>query len=110
MLLLSSILLLGLAQAPVEVPFHVGEEALIVDATVNGKPVSLMFDTGFGGAVDISNTINVGEPTGTMTLRDFVGELEVSTVKIKTLKLGTNTIDPTGLQAVLTPPEDYSLR
>ena len=108
MSILSALLVLGLTQTNVEVPFHVGEEALIVDATVNGKPVSLMFDTGFGGAVDVSNTINVGEPTGTMTLRDFVGEMEAQTVKIKSLKLGKKPIDSTGMEAVLTPPEDYS--
>ena len=106
--LLTPFLLLALAQSPVEVPFRVGDEALIVDATVNGKPVSVMFDTGFGGAVDIANTINVGEPTGKMTLRDFVGEMEVDTVKIKTLKLGTKAIDSTGMEAVLSRPEDYS--
>ncbi len=100
--------LLHLSQSPVEVPFKMGEDALIVDATVNGKPVSLMFDTGFGGAVDVSNTIDVGEPTGKMTLRDFVGQMEVNTVKIKTLKLGTKSIDPAGMEAVLAPPEDYS--
>jgi len=96
------------AQSPVEVPFRVGESALIVDAVVNGKPVSCMFDTGFGGAVDLSNTINVGEPTGKMMLRDFVGEMEADTVKIKTLKLGNKSIDPTGMEAVLSRPEDYS--
>jgi predicted aspartyl protease len=108
MSLLTAILFLGVTQKPVEVPFRAGEESLIVDATVNGKPVSLMFDTGFGGAVDVSNTINVGEPTGTMTLRDFVGEMEAETVKIKSLKLGSKLIDSTGMEAILTPPEDYS--
>ena len=108
MSLITAFLLFGLTQKNVEVPFRMGEESLVVEATVNGKPVSLMFDTGFGGAVDVSNTINVGEPTGKMTLRDFVGEMEADTVKIKSLKLGTKLIDSTGMEAILTPPEDYS--
>ena len=108
MTLLTSLLFLSLTQTNVEVPFKIGEHALIVDATVNGKPVSLMFDTGFAGAVDIVNSINVGEPSGKMTLRDFVGQLEVPTVKIKTLKLGQKKIDPDGMLAVMSPPEDYS--
>lgn len=106
--LLYALALFSLRQSAIEVPFKIGEDALIVDATVNGKPVSLMFDTGFGGAVDVSSTIDLGEPTGKMTLRDFVGEMEVNTVKIKSLKLGGKKIDPTGMEAVLTPPEDYS--
>lgn len=106
--LFAPLFLLALAQGPVEVPFRIGEEALIVDAVVNGKPVSAMFDTGFGGALDISNTINVGEPTGRVTLRDFVGEMEADTVKIKTLTLGTKKIDSSGMEVVLSRPEDYS--
>jgi len=85
-----------------------GDSALIVDAAVNGRKVSVMFDTGFGGAVDLSNTIDIGEPTGTMTLRDFVGEMEAQTVKIKTLTLGAKSVDVTGMEAVLSRPEDYS--
>ncbi len=106
--LLTPILLLTALQTPVEVPFRMGEEALVVDAVVNGRPVSMMFDTGFAGAVNLSNTIHVGEPTGHMILRDFVGEMEVPTVKIKTLKLGAKSIDPSGMDAVMSRPEDYS--
>jgi hypothetical protein len=105
---LTALLFLATAQAPVEVPFRIGETSLIVDAVVNGKPVSVMFDTGFGGCVDLSNTINVGEPTGKITLRDFVGEMEADTVKVKSLKLGSQTIDSNGMEAVLSRPEDYS--
>jgi len=107
-MILTPLLLLAAAQGTVEVPFRMGEDALIVDAVVNGRPIAVMFDTGFGGAVDLSNTMNVGEPTGKMTLRDFVGEMQADTVKIKTLKLGNKSIDPAGLEAVLTRPEDYS--
>ena len=106
--LLSSLILFTALQAPIEVPFKVGEDALILDAAVNGRKVSVMFDTGFGGAVDLSNTINVGEPTGSITLRDFVGEIQAPTVKINSLKIGNKVVDPTGMEAVMSPPEDYS--
>ncbi len=95
------------AQA-VEVPFRIGETAIIVDAKVNNKPVSLMFDTGFSGAVVIDNTINLGKPTGSITLRDFVRQMDAPTVKITTLMLGNKKIDSTGMTAVQTAPADYS--
>lgn len=108
MALLHALALLSLAQAPVEVPFRTGENAIIVDAVVNKIPVSLMFDTGFAGGVDVDNTINLGKPSGTITLRDFVRETQAPTVKLTSLKLGSQSIDPEGLDAVLTPPADYS--
>ena len=96
--------------APVEVPFRIGETAIIVDATVNGRPISLMFDTGFSGSVVVDNTINLGKPTGKMTLRDFVRTQDAPTVNIKTLKLGAMSIDPKpeSMMAVLTTPGDWS--
>ena len=42
---------------PVEVPFHVAETAIIVESKINGKPASLMFDTGFSGAVVLDDAI-----------------------------------------------------
>lgn len=96
------------AQAPVEVPFHRTEYSIIVDAFVNGRPVSLMFDTGFSGAVDADNTLDLGKPTGSAALRDFVRVTDAPTVKITALKLGSKSIDPEGMDAVLTPPGDYS--
>ena len=106
--LLTALIFIAAFQSPVEVPFRLGEDALIVDAAVNGRKVSCMFDTGFGGAIDLANTINVGEASGSVTLRDFVGELQAETVKIKTLSLGTKTVDPSGMEVVLSRPEDYS--
>ncbi|MFZ4507995.1 MAG: PDZ domain-containing protein [Fimbriimonas sp.] len=100
--------LLAPQSAIVEVPFRIGEDAIVVDATVNGKKVSLMFDTGFSGAVVLNNTINLGPATGKMTLRDFVGEFEAPTVKIKSLMLGAKKIDPTDMEAVMSPAQDYS--
>ncbi|MEZ0325721.1 MAG: PDZ domain-containing protein [Fimbriimonas sp.] len=95
------------AQA-VEVPFRIGETAIIVDAKVNNKPVSLMFDTGFSGAVVLDNTINIGKPTGYMTLRDFVREMQAPIVKITSLMLGNKKIESTGMTAVQTEPANYS--
>ncbi|MGV3617012.1 MAG: PDZ domain-containing protein [Fimbriimonas sp.] len=94
----------------VEVPFRIGETAIIVDSVVNGRNVSLMFDTGFSGSVIVDNTINLGKPTGTMSLRDFVRTQEAPTVKIQTLKLGAKSIDPKPetMTAVLAPPGDWS--
>lgn len=98
------------AKPSIEVPFRIGETAIIVDAVINGRPVSLMFDTGFSGAVTVDNTINLGKPTGSISLRDFVRTTEAPTVKIQTLKLGEKSIDPKpeGMTAVMTPPADYS--
>lgn len=98
------------AKPSVEVPFRIGETAIIVDAVVNGRTVSLMFDTGFSGSVIVDNTINLGKPTGSMSLRDFVRTTEAPTVKIQTLKLGEKSIDPKPetMTAVLAPPGDWS--
>jgi hypothetical protein len=62
-----------------------------------------MFDTGFSGTVVLDSNVNIGKPTGQMTLRDFVGQFQASTTKIKTLKLGNKTIDTTGMEAVQQP-------
>lgn len=107
--LLLAIPALSAAQtAPPEVPFKVGDDAIIVNARVNGANVSLMFDTGFGGSVVLDDTIEVGKPSGKMTLRDFVGELEVNTVKMRSLSLGSAKIDPTDMEIVQQPSENYS--
>lgn len=94
---------------PVDVPFRVGEDAIVVDARVNGRKVSLMFDTGFSGTVVLNSNISIGATTGTMTLRDFVGSFEASTVKIKSFQLGELKVDPHDKDAVLTGDRDYSL-
>lgn len=105
--------LLALAAAPaqgtIEVPFRLGDDAIIVDATVNGRKVSCMFDTGFSGTVVLNSSINVGPPTGKMNLRDFVGQFEATTTKITSLKLGAKTIEGEDMEAVLTGDRDYSL-
>lgn len=103
-----SCLALVLAQnGPIEVPFKLAENAIIVDAAVNGRNLSFMFDTGFSGAFVVDHNISLGKETGTMTLRDFVGEFEASTVKLTSVKLGSKTIDSTDMEAVMQ-PADYS--
>lgn len=94
--------------ATVEVPFRLGEDAIIVDATVNNRKVSLMFDTGFGGAVEVDSSLDIGPKTGVMQLRDFVGELSAATAKIKSLRLGQKVIDPSDMEAILADDRDYS--
>jgi len=96
-------------QGAIEVPFRLGDDAIIVDAAVNGRKVSLMFDTGFSGAVVLNSSISIGPASGKMNLRDFVGTFEASTAKINTLKLGNKTIDATDMVAVMTADRDYSL-
>ena len=72
-----------------ELPFKKTDHAMIVDATVNGRNVSLMFDTGFSGWTVLDGSINIGKPDGKMTLQDFVGTFDADTVKIKSFKLGS---------------------
>lgn len=103
--------MLATQAAIIEIPFKIGDDAMIVDAVVNGKKVSCMFDTGFSGAFVLNEGINVGKPTGTMTLRDFVGEFQASTVKITSLGLGETgqkKIDPADMEVVQQPTRDYS--
>jgi len=96
------------AEKPIEVPFIATDEALIVKAVVNGKPVSLLFDTGFSGSVVIDSIMNIGKATGSMTLKDFVGQFDAETVEIKSLKLGEKSIKVSkDMQAVMAPGERY---
>jgi hypothetical protein len=93
-----ALLVLGLpAQTPsggTSVPFKMTDRAIIVDAVINDRNVSLLFDSGFGGTVLIDRNIDVGPSTGQMNLRDFVGEFGAETVTLKTLKLGTVVLHP----------------
>lgn len=90
-------------QAATEVPFRIGERAIIVDATVNNANVSLLFDTGFSGSVVLNDAIDIGKATGVMNLRDFVGQFQAKTVKIKSLKLGGKPVEATEMEAVQQP-------
>ena len=92
----------------IEVPFKIGESAIIVDAVINGKPLSLMFDTGFSGEVVLGDTINIGKPTGSMTLRDFVGQFEAPTVKLTSMKIGALSVDTKDMEAVMQRGGDMS--
>src|SRR5438309_11488267 len=93
-------LLISRQTSPIEVPFRIADDALMVDATVNGSKVSLIFDTGFGGSVLISDTVDIGPPSGTTTLQDFVGQFQARTVKVKSLKLGPMSIESSGMNAI----------
>jgi predicted aspartyl protease len=103
-----SLIALAVAQSgTVEVPFKRAENAIIVDAVVNGRDLSFMFDTGFSGAFVVDHNISLGKETGTMRLRDFVGEFDAKTVKLTSVKLGSKVIDPAEMEAVMQ-PADYS--
>ena len=90
------------------VPFRIAQDAIIVDAAVNGRSVSLMFDTGFGAAIDVSDNVNIGKVTGSINLVDFVGSFVASTVKINTLKLGAKTIETKGMTEAVMSREDFT--
>jgi predicted aspartyl protease len=89
--------------SPVEAPFRVTEDAIIVDAAINGKTISCMFDTGFGGHFVLSDQINIGPKSGTMTLRDFVGQFTAFTVKVKEIQLGQLKQKSNDIEAVMQP-------
>lgn len=111
MSILSAIAALSVAiPAPLaqEVPFKLGENAIIVDAQVNGRKLSFMFDTGFSGTVVVDDKISLGPATGTITLRDFVGQMQAKTVKVKTLKLGDLSVPTDDMEAVMQPMDGMS--
>lgn len=93
----------------VETPFKMTENAMIVDAIINGKKVSLMFDTGYAGWAIVDSGINMGKPDRKIGLRDFVGTFEVEGVGIKSLKVGEQNIPLTeDSDIVLQPGADNS--
>lgn len=72
----------------VEVPFKIADNAIIVESVINGRKVACMFDTGFSGYYKLNATVNLGRPTGSITLRDFVGEFQAPTVRLTSMKMG----------------------
>ena len=96
------------AGGTVEVPFRNGENSIIVDATINGRKVALMFDTGYGGTALIDSNVDLGKPTGTATLRDFVGEATASTIKPKSIVVGTKAMPVDKDMLIVQQPADFS--
>jgi len=107
---IQALALLALAQAPTiaEIPFRIGDDAIIVDAKVNGKDVSLMFDTGFAGSFVIGPHISLGKPDGKMGLKDFVGVFEANTIKINTIEFGALRPPVEDMHVVQLPTMDYT--
>ncbi len=104
MILLSALCALAAAQpGVVEVPFRVSENAIIVDGKANGRSISCVFDTGFSGSVILNDSLDIGPATGTMTLRDFVGQFQAKTVKLKSLQIGSKSIDPADKEVIQQP-------
>ncbi len=91
-----------------EVPFTIGDDAIIAEARVNGKTVQTMFDTGFSGAFVIGPHIDLGRPTGKMGLKDFVGVFEANTIKVASLELGSLKMSNEALEIVQLPTLDFT--
>ncbi len=107
---MTALLLAAIAQtAPLaEIPFRVTETAIIVDVKVNGKTVSCMFDSGFSGAFVIGPHIDLGKPTGKISLQDFVGVFEANTLKVTDLDLGALKAKHDDMEVVQLPTMDYT--
>lgn len=106
---MSLIFALAIITGPlVEVPFDIGDDAIIVAAKVNGKEVRVMFDSGFSGSFVIGPHIDLGKPTGKMGLKDFVGVIEANTVKVTALEFGTLKMKHEGMEIVQLPTQDYT--
>ncbi|MBS1708933.1 MAG: PDZ domain-containing protein [Armatimonadetes bacterium] len=110
---MTTALLLGLASLLrpeiIEVPFRIGDHAIILDAEVNGKSISCMFDTGFSGMFVLSDEVNVGKPTGETTIKDFVGVAKMKTIAIQSLKLAGHAMEKTDKEIIQEPGgSDYS--
>lgn len=103
-------LMLGAADVKerIEVPFRIADSAMIVDSVVNGRKVSCMFDTGFSGSYVLDPSLNIGPPTGTMTLKDFVGTFQANTVKVRSLSFGGKSIDFSEMSVVQSPTAGMS--
>jgi predicted aspartyl protease len=84
----------------IEVPFKVAGDAMFVDVTVNSRPVTLLFDTGFSGSFVLDPSVDVGKATGTIMLRDFVGQFEAPTVPVKSVGFGGKNIDVSSMTIV----------
>ena len=108
MFLLAALLALAPRTGTVEVPFRRGDNAIIVDATVNGRAVSLMFDTGYSGTAVIDSGIDVGKSSGTATLQDFVGTMQANKVKMKSLQIGAQNIAVDPDMLIIQQPADFS--
>ncbi len=83
--------------------FTATKSQIIVNASVNGHEGSFVFDTGFGGDLIVDSSMDMGKRSGTIALQDFVGQFEANTYNIKSLKLGTVSINTKGKQAIAQP-------
>ena len=95
------------AAAPIVVPFRMTDSAILVDITANGKKMTCMFDTGYGGTLLLASNLNIGPTTGVQNLRDFVGSFSASTVKLKSMSIGGLNV-PAADRTIVVMPEDMS--
>lgn len=111
MVLTAFALLVARPQLPspkVEAPFRVTDDAMIMDVVLNGAPVSLMVDTGFSGYVILREGIDVGKPTGTQELRDFVGKFTAKTISLQSLSIGGVSVPTEGGEIIQQPMRNLS--
>ncbi|CAN1535037.1 PDZ_CTP_protease domain containing protein [Fimbriimonadaceae bacterium] len=95
------------AAAPIVVPFRQTDSAILVDITANGKKMTCMFDTGYGGTLLLASNLNIGPSTGVQELRDFVGSFAASTVKLKSMSIGGLNV-PAADRTIVVMPNDMS--
>jgi len=105
-MLLSLILALTIHQLPssvspiASVAFQETPSQIVVPATINGKDLHFIFDTGFAGDVLVDTTIDFGKQTGSETMQDFVGTFEAPVYALKSMHLGNLKLDPTGRDVI----------
>lgn len=87
----------------IEVPMDFDGTAIFLKGTINGKPASFFFDTGFSGSLLVSDMINVGPKAGEINLIDFVGQHVAPTVKVNSVSLGKMQFKPKDLEIAQEP-------
>lgn len=83
-----------------EVPFDVDVSCIVVPASIHGHPLRLIFDTGFSGDAVVDDSIDLGKPSGTMRLQDFVGEFPEPYYTVDSVMLGDKLIKSPGMKVV----------
>ena len=91
------------ATAADEVPFEIDGSTMVVPATIKGHSLRMIFDTGFGGDAVVDETLDLGKPSGTTRLRDFVEEFDAPFYTIKEFLLGNKKIKATSFEVVAQP-------
>lgn len=101
---MNTAILLSLSLLPLAGPtLRLAEGGVVIDAEVNGKPLSLLLDTGYTGWVAVDSSVDIGRSTGTTSVRDFVGQTEVPVVPLRSMKVAGRALDVGGEEAIRKP-------